>query len=73
MEHWDGRDRDQAAELRISRQDRRRLAQFFQTQPPRRRQRSFDSVVGLVISLGMLAVLVWALAPDSPVSPEVMR
>ncbi len=73
MEHWDGRDRDQAAELRLPRQDRRRLAQFLPTQPPRRRQRSFDSVVGVVLSLSLFAILAWALAPDSPVSPEVMR
>lgn len=55
MKHWDGRDRGDAIELRVARRE-----------PPRT-----GSVLGLALSLALLAGLAWALAPDGPVSSEL--
>ena len=74
MKHWDGRDRDDVAELRLTPQDRERLAELFPTPaPPRRRQQPHaGSVIGLALALGVLAGVAWVLAPGTPVSPRLL-
>ena len=74
MKHWDGRDRDDVAELRLTPPERARLAQFLPAPaPPRRRQQPHTgSVIGLVLALGVLAGVAWVLAPGSPVSPRLL-
>ena len=74
MEHWDGRDLAQAAPLRLSRRDRRRLERML-GQPARQRHTPphAATLVGVALALGLLAGLAWALAPVSPVSPEMLK
>lgn len=77
MKHWDGLDRQTADPLRLSRRDQARLVQLMGQAPlamrPRRQPANGASVVGLLLSVAMLAGLMWALWPDSPVAPEVLR
>ena len=74
MKHWDGRDRDNVAELRLPRQDRQPFAQFFEAPArPRRREPQIGSVIGLVLALALLIALAWALAPVDPVSSKVLH
>lgn len=76
MKHWDGLDSADAQELRLSARDRAYLAEALgevrvaRSRTPRAHG---ASVVGLVLSLALLAGLTWALWPSSPVAPEVMR
>jgi hypothetical protein len=75
MQHCDGRDRDDAIPVRLPRRDRPRLAQL-QPAPPRRRPRQpvdAGSLIGLALSLGVLAGLAWLLAPADPVSSSLLR
>ncbi len=74
MKLWDGRDRDDVAELRLAPRARARLAALFPAPAPsrRRQQPHAGSVIGLVLALGMLAGVAWVLAPGSPVSPRLL-
>jgi hypothetical protein len=73
MKHWDGRDRNDVAELRLAPPERARLAQFLPAPvSPRRQQPHTGSVIGLVLALGVLAGVAWVLAPGSPVSPRLL-
>ena len=77
MRNWDPRDSADAAPLRLSPRDRQFLADALGETRPARRHGSprahGASIVGLVLSLTLLAGLLWALWPSSPVAPEVLR
>lgn len=76
MKHWDSLDSADAEELRLSPRDEAYLADALREMRPARSRtpRAHGaSVVGLVLSLSLLAGLTWALWPSSPVAPEVMR
>lgn len=75
MKHWDGRDRDDAVPLRLSQRDQARLAQFDAIPAPARRREParIGSVIGLVLAVGVLAGLAWALAPADPVSSSLLH
>lgn len=76
MKHWDSLDPAAAEELRLSPREQAYLAaaledvRIARSRTPRAHG---ASVVGLVLSLSLLAGLTWALWPDSPVAPEVLR
>lgn len=73
MKHWDGRDLPEAIELRPTRRESARLRDLLR-EPPRRKRSEpqIASLIGLVMAVGFLVVLSWALAPDSPVSPRLL-
>ena len=71
MKHWDGRERDQAIEQRLSQPDRARLAPFFEAPRPRRTQPQIHSLIGLVLALGLLVGLALLLSPADPVSSKL--
>ena len=73
MKHWDGRDRDDAIPLRLPERDRQRIRELFMDAPKPKRGPSpqVHSLIGLGLALGMLGLLAWALAPSSPVSPNL--
>lgn len=74
MKHWDGRDRDDAAELRLSQRDRQRFAQIFSAPPsPRRQPSQAGSKIGLALAVGMLIGLAWLLSPADPVSSKILN
>jgi hypothetical protein len=74
MKHWDGRDRDDVVELRLSQADAKRLAEIFKTPVRRRRQPlQLHSVIGLALALGMLVALAMLLSPSDPVSPQLVN
>jgi hypothetical protein len=76
MKHWDRLDPAAAEPLRLSPRDEAYLADVLERMRPARRRTpraNGASVVGLVLSLSLLAGLTWALWPDSPVAPEVLR
>ena len=74
MKHWDGRDRDDAAELRLSQRDRQRLARIFPASPsPRRQPSPAGSKIGLALAVGMLIGLAWLLSPADPVSSKILN
>ena len=74
MKHWDGRDFADASLAELSPRERQRVVELFQA-PPRRRSREtpIGSVIGLVGALAILGLMTWALAPGSPVSPDLMQ
>ena len=73
MKHWDGRDRTEAFELRPARPEAARVRDLFRESPrPRRAEPQIASLIGLALAVGLLAVLSWALAPDSPVSAQLL-
>ena len=76
MKHWDSLDPADAEELRLSPRDQAYLAEALgevRVARPRTPRAHGASVVGLLLSLSLLAGLTWALWPSSPVAPEVMR
>jgi hypothetical protein len=74
MKHWDGRDRDQAIPLQLSRRDRQRFAQFLEAPAPaRRREPQIGSLIGLALSIGLLIGLAWLLTPADPVSSKILH
>ena len=75
MKHWDGRDRDDADSLRLPERDRQRIrAIFFDApKPTRRAGPQIHSLIGLTLALGLLGLMSWALAPSSPVSPDLIK
>jgi hypothetical protein len=73
MKHWDGRDRDDAIQLRLPQRDAQRIRDLFAqprpTPPQRRRQPPHvGSLIGLGLALAMLAGMALLLAPAEPVS-----
>ena len=74
MKHWDGRDRDDVTELRLAPPEQARLAELFPAPVPARRRQPphVGSVIGLVLALGVLAGVAWAMLPGSPVSPRIL-
>ena len=73
MKHWDGRDLPEAIELRPAEPEAARLRdQLRKSYRPRRAEPQIASVIGLVLAVGMLVALSWALAPSSPVSPKLL-
>ena len=58
----------------LSPRERQRVRELFEA-APRRRQREtpIGSVIGLVSALAILGLMTWALAPGSPVSPDLMQ
>jgi hypothetical protein len=77
MKPWDGLDRVDAQPQRLPVADRQLLDRDLDRLRERGRHRSTGasgaSLVGLALSLTMLAGMLWGLWPDSPVAPEVMR
>ena len=75
MKHWDGRDRDDAASLRLPERDRQRIREMFLDAPKRKTGAGpqIHSLIGLSLALGLLGIMAWALAPNSPVSPDLMK
>lgn len=71
MKHWDGRDRDDAGELRLSPLDHARLAPFV-GRTVDRREPTLPLVLGLAFSFILVFGLFWALSPVGPVDPAVM-
>ena len=72
MKHWDPRDLAQATPL--SQPERQRIRDMFEASPRRRRSETHvGSLIGLVSALAILGLLTWALAPSSPVSPDLMK
>jgi fatty acid desaturase len=73
MKHWDRRDLPEAIELRPDAPAAARLRdQLRQSPKPRRAEPQIASLIGLVLAVGLLATLGWALAPSSPVSPQLL-
>jgi hypothetical protein len=73
MKHWDGRDRTEVIELRPARREVARIRDQLRESPkPKRAQPQTASLIGLVLAVGFLAVLSWALAPSSPVSSRLI-
>ena len=73
MKHWDGRDRTEAIELRPPRRDGARVRDLLRESPkPRRAEPQIASLIGLVLAVGLLVALSWALAPSSPVSSQLL-
>ncbi len=73
MKHWDGRDRTDAVELRPSRREPARVRDLVRVPSKHRRaEPQIASLIGLVLAVGLLAVLSWALVPDSPVSSQLL-
>ena len=70
MKHWDGRDRNDVDQLRLSPLDRARLAPFVGR--PVRREPMLPLVLGLAFSFILVFGLAWALAPVGPVDPSLM-
>ena len=74
MKHWDGRDLADASPVELSPRERQRIAELFEAPPRRRRSETpIGSVIGLVSALAILGLMTWALAPGSPVSPDLMN
>ena len=75
MKHWDGRDRDDATSLRLPERDRQRIREMFLDAPKPNRGAApqIHSVIGLSLALGLLGLMAWALAPSSPISPDLMQ
>ena len=74
MKHWDGRDRDHVAELRLAQPDRQRIRDLFlETPKPKRKAPQIHSVIGLALAVGLLVGLAMLLAPSHPVSPKLMN
>lgn len=74
MKHWDGRDRDDVVELRLTQPDRARLAEIFRTPVrPRRQPLQLHSVIGLALALGLLVGLAMLLSPSDPVSSQLVN
>lgn len=71
MKHWDGRDREDVGQLRLSPLDRARLAPLV-GRPVHRREPTLPLVLGLAFSFILVFGLAWALAPVGPVDPMVM-
>ena len=71
MKHWDGRDRDDVDQLRLSPLDRARLTPFV-GQPVRRSEPTLPLVLGMAFSFILVFGLIWALAPVGPIDPAVM-
>ena len=73
MKHWDGRDLPEAIELRPDAREAARLrGQLRQMHKPRRAEPQIASLIGLVLAVGLLVALSWALAPSSPVSSQLL-
>jgi hypothetical protein len=75
MKHWDGRDLPEAIELRPDVPEAARLRAQLRESPrpsPRRAEPQIASLIGLVLAVGLLITLSWALAPSSPVSPKLL-
>ena len=73
MKHWDGRDRTDAIELRPARREGLRVRDLVRESPKRRRaEPQIGSLIGLAFAVFFLAALAWAVAPSSPVSPQLL-
>ena len=74
MKHWDGRDAADVTPAELSPREQQRVRELFEPRPRRRRSEThMGSVIGLVSALAILGLLTWALAPSSPVSPDLMK
>lgn len=74
MKHWDGRDVADVSPAELSPREQQRIRELFETRPRRRRSEThMGSVIGLVSALAILGLLTWALAPSSPISPDLMK
>lgn len=71
MKHWDGRDREDVGQLRLSPLDRARLAPLV-GRSAYRKEPTLPLVLGLAFSFILVFGLAWALAPVGPVDPMVM-
>ena len=72
MKHWDGRDREDAGQLRLSQLDQARLAPFV-GRPARPKEPTLPLVLGLAFSFILVFGLFWALSPVGPVDPAVLH
>jgi hypothetical protein len=73
MKHWDGRDLPEAIELNPTTRESARLRDLLREPPRRKRgEPQVASLIGLVLAVGFLLVLSWALAPSSPVSSRLL-
>lgn len=73
MKHWDGRDRDDVAQLPLSPAERARLRVLFEVPAHRRQRRAHvGSMIGLVLAVSLLAGLAMLLAPADPISAKLL-
>jgi hypothetical protein len=74
MKHWDERDVADVKPARLSREDRARLKELFEVPAHRQqRQSGLHSIIGLMLAVGVLVALAFALAPAEPISPRLIN